>query len=253
MLTVFARPFIFLGEEIREMRAMLISQEGKPLPPEDINDLQTHLSAVLDVCDKLDLPVSKELIIDAKKDLPKTEREFDVLTKALYAEIRNKLLVVVPPHRRKYFSVRAFVSEGVQKSFSGAYAELRQAGQCFAVGLNTAAVFHAMRAVEIGMRALANKLNVSFPFPTQLAEWANLIDNIEAKIREMKQRPKGSEKDEDLRFYSEAGMQFRYFKDGWRVRVAHTRETYDEGQAKTAIDHAVSFFETLAPRLKEPV
>jgi hypothetical protein len=46
-------------------------------------------------------------------------------------------------------------------------------------------------------------------------------------------------------------MQFRYFKDGWRIRVAHTRESYDEGQAKTALDHSVSFFATLAKRFKE--
>jgi hypothetical protein len=25
--------------------------------------------------------------------------------------------------------------------------------------------------------------------------------------------------------------QFRYFKDGWRIRVAHARATYDEAQA----------------------
>jgi hypothetical protein len=140
----------------------------------------------------------------------------------------------------------------VKKSFPVAHVELREGGRCFAVGLNTAAVFHAMRAVEIGMRALAEELQVKFPFPTVLADWANVIDQIEAKIRDMKGQPKGTKKDEDLKFYSEAGMQFRYFKDGWRVRVAHTREIYDEGQALAAIDHAVAFFETLAPRLSEP-
>ncbi len=31
MLTVFARPFVLLGEQIHEMRAMFIFGEGKPL------------------------------------------------------------------------------------------------------------------------------------------------------------------------------------------------------------------------------
>jgi len=159
----------------------------------------------------------------------------------------------LPPHRRKYFTTKTFISETVKKSFPIAHAELREGGKCFAVGLNTAAVFHCMRAVELGMRALAGELEVSFPFPKELAEWANLIDHIESKIKVMRNRPKGTKKDEDLKFYSEAGMQFRYFKDGWRVRVAHTRESYEEGQALAVIDHAISFFETLGLRLKEVV
>ena len=94
MLTVFARPFVLLGEQIHEMRAMFIFGEGKPLSVEDLQELQEHLTAVLDICENLDLSVSKELITDAKSDPPNNEREFAVLTKALYAEIRNKLLVV---------------------------------------------------------------------------------------------------------------------------------------------------------------
>ena len=104
MLTVFARPFVLLGEQIHEMRAMFIFGEGKPLSVEDLQELQEHLTAVLDICENLDLSVSKELITDAKSDPPNNEREFAVLTKALYAEIRNKLLVVVPPHRRKFYT-----------------------------------------------------------------------------------------------------------------------------------------------------
>ena len=65
-----------------------------------------------------------------------------------------------------------------------------------------------MRAVELGMRALAGELEVSFPFPKELAEWANLIDQIESKIKVMRNRPKGTKKDEDLKFYSEAGCSF---------------------------------------------
>ena len=42
----------------------------------------------------------------------------------------------------------------------------------------------------------------------------------------------------DLHFLSEAAAQFRFFKSGWRVRVAHGRATYNEPEAIEAITSA---------------
>jgi hypothetical protein len=53
------------------------------------------------------------------------------------------------------------------------------------------------------------------------------------------------------KFYSEAATQFRYFKDGWRVRVARARATYEEAAALKILDHTKDFFEDLAPKLFE--
>jgi hypothetical protein len=258
MLTKFARPFIRLGEEIQEIRNIYIvadsADEANPalkLNKDDKEEIKKSLEKLLKHCEQMSLPISITLLKRGLKDIPQSYREFDLLMDAVYAEIRDKLFVFIPQHRRKYFRSQNFLSETVKKHFHSAHAELRQGGKCFAIGLYTAAVFHAMRAVEVGMRWLADELNVTFPFPKELADWANLIDKIEAEIRKLKDNPKSTEKDEDLKFYSDAGMQFRYFKDGWRIRVAHTRETYDEGQALTALDHSVNFFETLAKRRQE--
>jgi hypothetical protein len=109
-----------------------------------------------------------------------------------------------------------------------------------------------MRAAEIGMRALGATLAVSFPDkPLELAEWQNILDQADSKILAMQRLPKGTHKDEELKFYSQAAVQFRYFKDAWRVRVAHARETYDETAATRVFNHTLEFFEILATRLKE--
>jgi hypothetical protein len=110
-----------------------------------------------------------------------------------------------------------------------------------------------MRAAEIGMRVLGHALGVSFPDkPLELAEWQNILDQADSKIVAMKQLPRGTNKDEELSFFSQSAVQFRYFKDAWRVRVAHARETYEEMQAIRIFDHTLEFFEALANRLKEP-
>jgi hypothetical protein len=100
--------------------------------------------------------------------------------------------------------------------------ELVWAGNALACGLYTATVFHSMRAAEIGVRVLGKELGVEFPDkPLELAEWQSILDNCDSKIGAMKQLPRGTEKDDKLNFYSQAAVQFRYFKDAWRVRVAH--------------------------------
>jgi len=110
-----------------------------------------------------------------------------------------------------------------------------------------------MRAVEIGLRAMAIALEIDqFDFPLEQADWEGIIRKIESKIQALKDKAKTAEKDDAQHFNSNAAMEFRYFKDGWRVRVAHTRASYDEGQALRVLEHAVTFIEILSGRLKEP-
>jgi hypothetical protein len=111
-----------------------------------------------------------------------------------------------------------------------------------------------MRAAEIGVRALGKNMNIKIKSgkPIEMAEWREILDGLNTSVRDIENLPNSTpNKDDDLLFYSEACAQFRFFKNGWRIRVAHARASYEEPQAKEAIDHVRSFFEILAPRLKE--
>lgn len=252
MLTFFARPFVFLGEKIHEMRAIYIFlDDGKPPDAEQAKEILGYLAEILDICERLNMPVSKELVAEAKNDPPRNEREFEILMKAVYAEIGNKLMVFVPNHRRKYFNPKSFLDDNVAKQFPGPYSEMDRAGESFAVGLFTASVFHAMRAVEVGLKAIAVRLEVELPVSIENADWEMLIRKIESKVQSMKDHPKSDDKADMLHFYSEACMQFRYFKDGWRVRVAHAKATYREPEAQVVLDHATEFFKTISAKLSE--
>ena len=253
MLTFFARPFVLPGEQLAEIHAILIFKEdNKPLDSSELSSLLEHMSDVLKLCEDLNLPVSKQLFTEARTEPPGTNAEFDIMKKALYAELTNKLMVYVPSHRRKYYHHKDFIDPKVLKEFPGSHSELRAAGQSFSVGLYTATVFHAMRAVELGLRTMAKALEVEIPnLSHENVDWETLIRQIESKVTKMKDLPRTDDKADKLHFYSEACMQFRYFKDGWRVRTAHVKAVYDEPQAQSALDHAVSFFKTLSTKLKE--
>jgi hypothetical protein len=156
----------------------------------------------------------------------------------------------VPQHRSEYYEQT--LPNTVIAAFPTASKELVAAGNSLAVGLYTACVFHSMRAAEIGVRVLGKELSVSFPDkPLELVEWHNILDQADSKIVAMKALPGGTHKDEEVNFYSQAAVQFRYFKDAWRVRVAHARETYEESPALKVFSLTLEFFETLATRLEE--
>lgn len=132
--------------------------------------------------------------------------------------------------------------------------EIREAGSCFALGRYTASVFHLMRVLEKGLKALADDLQVAFSIPFEYENWQNIIEQIEAKIRELEKQAKGQKKTDALKTYSEIARQFRYFKDAWRNGVAHSREVYDEHGAASIFAHVKEFMQDISKHgLKETV
>ncbi len=132
--------------------------------------------------------------------------------------------------------------------FPSVVADAFSATDCYAMGHNTASVFHCMRVLEYSLAALAADLGLSF----DVQQWHNIIEQIEAKIVEQRKTlPKGAEKNERLQFLSEAAKEFFYFKDGWRNYVSHNRGKYDDYQSVSILEHTRSFTCHLASQLSE--
>lgn len=251
MLRVEALEFFNLGADTMKIaQTVFYGGRGGSLYPHQKDEIKESVLALADLCRRIGLPTSLELLKERETDPPQNSREWDILVSAVRSELKINLFLFVPPHRAKYYDLS--LRNTVTHAFPTASTELVAAGNSLAVGLYTACVFHSMRAAEIGVRALGATLNVTFPNkPLELAEWQSILDQADSKIVAMKNLPGGTHKDEELKFYSQAAVQFRYFKDGWRVRVAHARETYEESPAVKIFDHTTEFFDTLATRLKE--
>jgi hypothetical protein len=250
MLKVNALEFFELGGRSSTVRSDIFFGNNRQLADFQKEEVKDAIKALSDLCEKIGLTTSLTLLKARENNLPETKREWELLVDAVRAELKNNLFLFVPQHRAKYYELT--LQSAVATAFSSASKELVAAGNCLAVGLYTASVFHSMRAAEIGVRVLGATINVSFPNkPLELAEWHNILEQADSKIVAMKGLPSGTQKDEELKFYSQAAVHFRYFKDAWRVRVAHARETYEESPAIKIFDHTLEFFETLATRLKE--
>lgn len=168
-------------------------------------------------------------------------REF---RRRLLEEMARHLFFMVPAPDRSYYESPILTPEAAG-SFPGADQELREAGKCFALERYTAAVFHAMRALETALRALAKRLDVRLKNPN----WENVIRDIEDAIKAA-YAPTGKKKSPQrrkfLEFCAGVGLHFRFLKDAWRNHTMHTRSDYDRNRADEILQHVRRVIEQLA-------
>jgi phage anti-repressor protein len=195
-----------------------------------------------------------EYIIENLKDFPIIEIHNNIksLENMIEKELGEQLYLFVPPEDAIWFWKFHIFGTDISNAFSLSIEdinnEMKEAGTCYATSCHTACVFHAMRVLEHGLRVLAKDVELTF----DIQQWYNIINDIEAKIREIaKAMPRGTAKNERLKFLSEAAKEFTYFKDGWRNYVSHGRSKYDGPQALSALNHVKAFMIHLSTRLSE--
>jgi hypothetical protein len=160
--------------------------------------------------------------------------------------------------------------EKVFAVFPNAQYDAEHAALCLAAGAATAAVFHMMRVVEWGVRALGQHIglrkvkDVLKPKPGYKKERVRLVpienctwEKMECQIRKKvdsrlsKLRP-GPAKDEKQIFYSSILTAFHGFRGEWRNHVMHTRIEIAEGDDLKVMSHVERFMAQLATRFDEP-
>jgi hypothetical protein len=154
---------------------------------------------------------------------------------AFEAELQSKLFAFILPHRAGYFSDEQFGTEisailGHMGAFANAQTDLVEAGNCFAAGRFTAAVYHLMRTAEYGLVSVAAALGVS---EDKRTSWAKLIQGIESELKRMvSSATKPSDWREQEKKYSDLCSWFTAIQKGWRNPVSHIPRIYSEFTAK---------------------
>lgn len=259
-LGAFAIAFAFLLNAVAVLKRPDGSAPNDPqLSTQELNTLLFSLDVLTSACQEVNLPDSLKHIDFLKKHLDDSQvfgrrthsmvrTRIRVLQEVIVAELENrKFLWVDPEHSAIVDNDRAF-GMAVWDKFPSARIDIREAGNCIAAECPTAAVFHLMRVLEHGLRALAGQVGKSF----DIQQWHNIIEEIESEVKRLaKTLPRGLAKNDRLQFLSEAAKEFAYFKDGWRNYVSHSRRSYDAHAALSVFDHAKTFMAHLATKLSE--
>lgn len=223
--------------------------------------------ALLEIAKKVDkLEFAPMKVYTAKHLIKELERRVD-------DELNNIVFGYIPFNKVSYFGKENLFGKEVFDNFPSAQEDIKSAGNCFAHNQNTACVFHLMRAVEVGAKAMVRAMKAQKHIgvyvsvrgvrtfkkkPIELCDWKTLRDGLKTALNELE---KGSsisaKKKATLAFYSHAIAQFGYFKDAWRNNISHgneiapNRKFYLAGETKDIMDNTRHFLQHLAKRIKE--
>ncbi len=147
-----------------------------------------NLQSYLEECKHLNLPATTQRTIELIGKITNTREKFywvdskdgiDGILRAAYKELNNIKFAFVPEEKHDFFENDKNFGALVWIAFPSAREDTKSAGNCLAVGLDTAAVFHSMRIVEHGIRALAKHLGLKIKNRTlETADWSQLIKGI---------------------------------------------------------------------------
>lgn len=147
----------------------------------------------------------------------------------------------------------------VNRAFPSAVYDLQEAGNCLAVGCFTAAVFHSMRAVEVGLRSLCKHFDISEvngphgeSVKVEFLTWETLVGQIQAAITAKEGRmPKGEERQEFASYFRGLLLQAINFKEAYRNHVMHSRVNYNEDSANGILRDVERFMRELSISVTE--
>ena len=184
-------------------------------------------------------------------DCARVEVLVEELLHDLMAELSEPAFLYIEPEKRKFYEqTEPPFGQVVWDAFGDAQRDIAAAGRCLALNEWTACVVHLMRGLEPALRVIADRVGTTFPTPMEFENWKNIIDKIEsevnAHVKTLEQSKKSIARNEALKAYGEAVLQFRHFKNMWRNNAAHSREHYDEREAQRAYDAVKDFMETVA-------
>lgn len=168
-------------------------------------------------------------------------------------ELGSRFFLYIPLERSKFWpkmNEPNIFGAAVADKFPSAAFDIGNSGVCLATMMFTAAVFHLMRVLEIGLTVLGKEFGVSL----EQTNWGPAIGQIESKIRDMHSDPKWKalpDWKERRQFYSQAASHFGFLKDAWRNYTMHGGGRYTEVEAERIFENVKGFMQKLAERLSE--
>ena len=166
---------------------------------------------------------------------------YDEFQGRLRDELNAAFCLAIEARHIPYYSTTRRFGNAVGDRFPTAADDIEEAGKCLALGRSTACVFHLMRALEIGLQAFAQKLEITLD---KERNWQLIINSVNGSIKRLPSTT--HEEKEFLARCSAAALFLQQAKDAWRNDVMHPRATYSEEQAEEIDGVAKSLMGKLA-------
>jgi len=158
-------------------------------------------------------------------------------------ELSTILLLGVDPDKEKFFKDVQPFGEVLANAFPQLATDIEEAAKCLALDRGTATVFHLMRVMEEGLKALAKLLGIPYA-----PSWEAYITQISSKI-ETKHKKKGIKWKKDEPFFKDILGTLVAVKIAWRNPTMHIVRTYQPNEAEDVFKAVRTFMQKLANRI----
>jgi hypothetical protein len=170
------------------------------------------------------------------------------LQSLIHSEMEEELFLHVrSDFVEHYKKPEAFNTEQVKPSeaFPSITKDVEQAGNCLVSELGTACVFHLMRIMESGLKALATPLGIPYA-----PSWESYLKQINGELARNWKDKTPVWKNEEV-FFKEAAGHLSAVRVAWRNPTMHIVRHYDVAEAEEILISVRAFMRHLATKLKE--
>lgn len=177
---------------------------------------------------------------------------FVELHNRLIDDLSDKYFLMLRPERMQYYkSCGSLFGAEVTSKFPSAAFDIEEVGKCFSLNRYTACVFHLMRTMEVGIRAIARCLQIPDPVRPAERNWAILLksirdDGIWRKWPSATGRASG-----DGAVFEALYASLDAVKNPWRNGTMHIDRTYSDDEAEHILIAVKGFMRNLASRCDE--
>jgi hypothetical protein len=175
------------------------------------------------------------------------------LLERLIDETGRQQFFMIPSHKLQYYKgARDIFGERVNKAFGAAQKDIEHAAKCYAFGANTAVIFHLMRVMEVGLRAVGKSLNEPSLDLKRNPTWETILRRCDDELKHpLKDR--SPEWSSNGQFYCDTTANLRAVKDAWRNPTMHVERDYDEDEALSVFNAVKGFMRHISTKLCEQV
>lgn len=186
-------------------------------------------------------PMSAEVLI----------REYESLKHDLVMVMANRKFAYIPTSVSGYFEQDRLFGDAVYEKFPMMRNDIKDAGNCIASGLPTAAVFHLIRVAEYGLRHIARRMKMTRILGKKNVDisettWETLLRELRGKLESAHQEKNiTAARAKRIALYSDAADHAKHMQGLWRNGVSHLA-VYNEREALNAFDRVKGFIQLIA-------
>jgi hypothetical protein len=251
MKTLDLQRFIALSNTLTEYAAIGKTQSGN-LSPEDKKHMTGMLEKVSADCKATEMRCSLLQIDRMKRAIGAsdvTHLELSVSLGELLRRLADEAttahcLIMSQDEADLYATPQQFGAE-VEVRFPSAVNDISEAARCLACGRGTAAVFHLMRVMEVGLKATAKALGIPYA-----PSWESYLSQIDTRVRD-KYKAKGIKWRKDEPFFRDVAAHLHAVKVAWRNPTMHIVNHYSPEMAEDVFLSVKGFMRHLSTALTE--